>query len=236
MENKTSKYFKYAIGEIVLVVIGILIALQVNNWNENRKERHIELKLLKSIENDITEDIKNMAAMIATEEIAGMYNQKLISVLKDQNSEYDVSMDTLFGNINRYDVFYPQKTGFESLKSIGLEIVQSDSLKASIVNLYDYQYGLIAETLDIKKQLYLSTNTIINEHLITIDLSRSINGFHNKRPNNFAQLKTNDIFLNNITHIYMERMNFLRYAVGIKMIMEEVQQKLLKEIKAISND
>ncbi len=37
MENKTGKYFKYAIGEIVLVVIGILIALGVNNWNENRK-------------------------------------------------------------------------------------------------------------------------------------------------------------------------------------------------------
>ena len=37
MENKTGKYFKYAIGEIVLVVIGILIALQINNWNENRK-------------------------------------------------------------------------------------------------------------------------------------------------------------------------------------------------------
>ena len=37
MENKTSKYLKYAIGEIILVVIGILIALQVNNWNENRK-------------------------------------------------------------------------------------------------------------------------------------------------------------------------------------------------------
>ena len=37
MENKTGKYFKYAIGEIILVVIGILIALQIKNWNENRK-------------------------------------------------------------------------------------------------------------------------------------------------------------------------------------------------------
>lgn len=36
MENKTGKYFKYAIGEIVLVVIGILIALQINNWNQGR--------------------------------------------------------------------------------------------------------------------------------------------------------------------------------------------------------
>ena len=50
MENKTGKYLKYAIGEIVLVVIGILIALQINNWNENRKdimkEKELEIALL----------------------------------------------------------------------------------------------------------------------------------------------------------------------------------------------
>jgi hypothetical protein len=41
MENKTGKYFKYAIGEIILVVIGILIALQINNWNEARKKNRL---------------------------------------------------------------------------------------------------------------------------------------------------------------------------------------------------
>ena len=38
-QNKTGKYFKYAIGEIILVVIGILIALSINNWNEDRKDK-----------------------------------------------------------------------------------------------------------------------------------------------------------------------------------------------------
>ena len=45
-EGKTSKYLKYAIGEIVLVVIGILIALQINNWNEYRKLKKVELDLV----------------------------------------------------------------------------------------------------------------------------------------------------------------------------------------------
>ncbi len=57
MENKTGKYFKYAIGEIVLVVIGILIALQINNWNENQKlEKTTEdyyAQLLDDLNNDI---------------------------------------------------------------------------------------------------------------------------------------------------------------------------------------
>ena len=52
-ENKTGKYFKYAIGEIVLVVIGILIALQINNWNENRKAYNQELELYSKLLIDV---------------------------------------------------------------------------------------------------------------------------------------------------------------------------------------
>ena len=48
-QNKTAKYFKYAIGEIVLVVIGILIALQINTWNENRKNKELEKQYLNSL-------------------------------------------------------------------------------------------------------------------------------------------------------------------------------------------
>ena len=56
-ENKFRKYLLYAIGEIVLVVIGILIALQINNWNEDRKERIVEKKIYENLLSDIKEDI-----------------------------------------------------------------------------------------------------------------------------------------------------------------------------------
>ncbi|MEO9887119.1 MAG: DUF6090 family protein [Balneola sp.] len=52
-ENKFSKYLIYAIGEIILVVIGILIALQINNWNEQRNTREKELVYLNGIRNDL---------------------------------------------------------------------------------------------------------------------------------------------------------------------------------------
>ncbi len=45
--GKTTRYFKYAIGEITLVVIGILIALQINNWNQSQKEKNIEAQYQK---------------------------------------------------------------------------------------------------------------------------------------------------------------------------------------------
>lgn len=57
-KNKTGKYFKYTIGEIVLVVIGILIALSINNWNENRKLNDTIKGVYSIIQSDLLSDIK----------------------------------------------------------------------------------------------------------------------------------------------------------------------------------
>ena len=58
--GKTSRYLKYAIGEIVLVVIGILIALQINNWNENRKEALKEKQLLSNLQSEFKDNLKDL--------------------------------------------------------------------------------------------------------------------------------------------------------------------------------
>ena len=63
-EGKTGKYLKYAIGEIVLVVIGILIALQINNWNENRKLENSKETLMFALKKELRADIS--AALKAT--------------------------------------------------------------------------------------------------------------------------------------------------------------------------
>ncbi|WP_052188124.1 hypothetical protein [Cellulophaga sp. Hel_I_12] len=60
MENKTGKYLKYAIGEIVLVVIGILIALQINQWNENRKENNALKILTENLNNEFQKNLKEL--------------------------------------------------------------------------------------------------------------------------------------------------------------------------------
>ena len=64
-KNKTGKYLKYAIGEIVLVVIGILIALQINNWNEQRKERIQEKIFLKRFEVELNSNLENILIAIS---------------------------------------------------------------------------------------------------------------------------------------------------------------------------
>ena len=59
-KNKTGKYLKYAIGEIILVVIGILIALQINNWNTDREDNNTAMYLLSSLQEDLANDVEEL--------------------------------------------------------------------------------------------------------------------------------------------------------------------------------
>jgi hypothetical protein len=232
-DNKPIKYLRYAIGEIVLVVIGILIALQINTWNENRKERFIEQKILLSLNNDLETDISNMKSMISNDSTLNQTNIKLIKLLKGSLAEYNPSYGKMLGNINRYDLFYPQKMGYEALKSRGLEILRNDNLKSQIVNLYDFQYALIAESMDLKKQLYLDTNLIFNEQLQTVinDTSTNIGFSFIKTPNDFKALKLNNNFMGNLTHITVEQFNFIIYDRAILKIMETTKANIEHELK-----
>lgn len=65
-ENKTGKYLKYAIGEIILVMIGILLALQVNNWNEQRKDRIKEQVVLKQLQEDYQANLMQLEEKMTT--------------------------------------------------------------------------------------------------------------------------------------------------------------------------
>ena len=81
-ENKFSKYLLYAVGEIILVVIGILIALSINNWNENRKESNLELEILSDLYNNISNNKIKIDNLISRDSIIIKGNQQIISLLK----------------------------------------------------------------------------------------------------------------------------------------------------------
>ena len=76
---ETGKYLRYAVGEIVLVVIGILIALQVNNWNEYRKEKVEEKKILLSLHNEISNNLESLQVLVIPTPFVGF----VILVLND---------------------------------------------------------------------------------------------------------------------------------------------------------
>ena len=100
MENKTGKYFKYAIGEIILVVIGILIALQINSWYGKQVNNAKQEKYLESIVNDLNQQLINLDYHLNEENENLLDIQKLVSIY-NKNKRFDLNDTTLnyFGSV-----------------------------------------------------------------------------------------------------------------------------------------
>jgi hypothetical protein len=142
-KGKTTQYFKYAIGEIFLVVIGILIALQINNWNENKKQRTYEVKMLTEIKNTLESDIDYFTLMDARLKRLDSASNAFLKLVHEK-ATFD---DTLYRN--RRSRWYFLMTGinlqfnsgpYEALKSSGLDKVSDDSLRNSLIDFYDFKF------------------------------------------------------------------------------------------------
>ncbi|MBE9488922.1 MAG: hypothetical protein IMY67_01390 [Bacteroidetes bacterium] len=134
MENKTSKYFKYAIGEIVLVVIGILIALSINNWNENRKNTVKETQLLISFKKDLEKNIIELERVIKKSKNT---SRKADSVLMLQKKEIeDVTLPKLLDFIiyaTGFTVYSTHEGTVQDILGSGnLDIIKNDSIRLAI--------------------------------------------------------------------------------------------------------
>jgi len=144
MENNTGKYFKYAIGEIVLVMIGILLALQVSNWNQERKDRISERKLLDNIHRDF---IQNKVSFDSVKAI----NYRGLNALEKIVALLPLNSDTLkYAAYKKYNsdikliTYNPYSSSVEAaVNSNALQLIQDENLQKYLVSwkdvLLDYQ-------------------------------------------------------------------------------------------------
>ena len=143
-DNKPIKYMRYAIGEIVLVVIGILIALQINTWNEERKTRIIETKTLKEIRANLELDLVELNNDIAVMDSISHAGEAVIDYLNSHNEPSDsFKYDVHVSRINPH--FDPNQGGYSLLNSKGIDIISNDSLRGSISKLYESNYPYYAK-------------------------------------------------------------------------------------------
>lgn len=136
-DGKNGKYIKYAAGEIVLVVIGILIALQINNWNENRKANRKELLFLKEFVVSITTDLYNYEKQF--EPRLERKRNGLDSLMKyiHKSEKLEDSLFLTFYSQLRQGIRLGFDNGpYEALKSSGLDFIRNDSIRTSINRTY----------------------------------------------------------------------------------------------------
>ncbi|MDT0557221.1 DUF6090 family protein [Ichthyenterobacterium sp. W332] len=138
IESKTGKYFKYAIGEIILVVIGILIALQINNWNQQRKDKNQEQFILERLKNDLASDIELISyQMEKSETFRKQYVFCIEVLLNEREATREEFMDN-FSSITTILYYKPNRTTFDNIVSSGqMDLLQNKDLTNNIIKYYN---------------------------------------------------------------------------------------------------
>lgn len=135
-DNKFSKYLLYAIGEIALVMIGILLALQVNNWNDERKLKVDEINTLYNFRENLSNDLLSFDSSLQYIQRASNSMELVLSLMK-QDKPYQDSLKYHFGMINSLITPSINTSTFESLKSKNLNLISNKNLRQHIILLYD---------------------------------------------------------------------------------------------------
>ena len=228
-ENKFSKYFLYAIGEIALVMIGILLALQVNNWNEQRKDRVTEQKLLIALQEDLLVNINRLNKDILLEQRTINQANKIIKHL-DERKSYNPSLDLIFAEAIYSPDITISTSSYESLKFKGIDIIQRESLQRSIINLFDVVYSnLIAETVRLENQFWPSSVLpMVHKHFRATDIGI--------KPINYEALMDDTTYKNMVIH----RSHFRKIALDVKtnalLDTEELVEMIVVELNKKQKD
>ena len=146
-KNKTTKYLKYAIGEIILVVLGILIALQINNWNENRINSYKETSVLANIHKEFKRNKKQLDSVVGTHKKVHRSCSKIISLFPIKSKPEPKVLDSLsvwlwdsYGGVT----FNPSQTSINALASTSsFNIIKNETLRDLLISwndlITDYQ-------------------------------------------------------------------------------------------------
>jgi len=176
-KNKTGKYFKYAIGEIVLVVIGILIALQINNWNEHRLQKIEENNILISIKEDFENAIKEFRELNNNREAIAKTSLKLYSIIRNKDTNYNkVEIDSLLSNLIINPTYNSQTKTIDVLFSSGkISIISNGSIKNSLLSwpqkIEDMVEGEIYGSDVLVNKLY----PLMSKYVSILDINRKLN-------------------------------------------------------------
>jgi hypothetical protein len=219
--GKTGKYFKYAIGEIILVVIGILIALQVNNWNENRKLRNTQTKYLEQLEVDIDSMSFQYKGLVSYQKEKLTKARDAFNTLKSCKitAVQKNGLDELLLAFNEALVLFQIRDTYDEMLSANiLASIEDTQFKSTISEFFAQREAMQIYINEFRQDLSLDYG-VIKEHVAF--------GFDSTNQRtaayNIAEICNNPDFMNAIVEVIKIRENFYQMVFILSQKLERMQ-------------
>jgi len=183
-ENKFSKYLLYAIGEILLVVIGILIALSINNWNESRKKENLKQRLYVELRESIMSD--TVAYNNAIKRYTSAYlNSQLLKEAIATDASYTSDLDSSFAKIQGVQSNEANYIIWRRISDVGIEIIDDTDLKNEVIHYYEdsknfVRFGSTARGLleKIYPKYFIKHDLFVSATPVDFELLKTANDFN----------------------------------------------------------
>ena len=233
-EGKAGKYLKYAIGEIFLVVVGILIALQINNWNEEQKEGLIEVSLIKKILSDLKETHMSLKEDIEINQ-RGINSNNIITEALTNSKNYESSFDQHFGNVQYNSQFTISSGGYEQLKTTGFEVISNNEIREVIIDIHDRWYDFVHRLNDKNDIMSIQQfDPQYQKHFSDFSVQDTLDARTSFKPRNYNNLKGNKEFLHLLSVRKFNNEVNIHILKNANALIEEAATKLEAELERLN--
>ena len=220
-----SMNWRSAIGEVVLIVVGILIAMAAQDWQNRRSARRSEVTALMELRTALNGDAVTLDSILARHEVIAARVDSLLSLMRS-GAPYATSLDTCFGAAYGFQTMDLNRAAYESLKSRGLDLVSDDGLRSQIAEVYERIYPRAEGSAELEEDVVLG---LLRPYFLAHfrDLRFGISA----TPINFAALLGDGMFLNLLDYrLQTLRQNHIprvrQATAAIRMLVDSISAEL----------
>lgn len=226
-EGSLSRYLIYAIGEILLVVIGILIALQINNWNEKKITNAYELRLLKGLHSSIENEIDDWNFILGNN-YKGDSSYQIVITCLEELCPHDDQLNRHFAKAFAGWYHELNSTAYETAKVYGLNFIQNEQTVNHLSDMYERWLNIYAEVNRDNKGFY---NNIAGSYIYDkFERKTRVEG-HLYIPYDYESLTKDKKIKSIIEQFQFYRLNIIRWQEDILEDMHEAMALLEEEME-----
>ncbi|MEX1384485.1 hypothetical protein [Lutibacter sp.] len=223
IENKVSKYVLYAIGEILLIIIGVVIAISATQWKSDKKDSIYEKEALNEIYKGLQLDYAKLELLQKNTEKGIERITILDSLLKEKAPVYSSSLDPLFGAVYGFRFFSMEKANYEDLKLNSLNLIKNRDLRRQLIIVFESEYS----TNDKIYEIEIWVNEILRSYYL--ENFQNIRFQESATPLNYEKLWSDSYYKNIVAY----RLTFLKGVINRDHVrFKNEMEKLMKLIEA----